>query len=173
MSYKLCPKCGSLSGFHSYFQKWMCNTCEHQWIENKNIIKAKLINTTDPIFLPCRKNPKDAGADLRARIPHNISLTPGQLAKLPTGIGMEIPEGHVGVVSARSGATTEGKVTLIRIIDSGYRGEICLNVINMDKRLVEIVPTERLAQIVIIPCYLAEFIQVEELAESERGTLLI
>ncbi len=166
---KFCPKCGSLAGFHSYFQKWLCNTCEYAWVENENVIKVKLINTIDPQFIPFRKYEKDAGADLRARIDHNIALFPGEMMKIPTGIGMEIPENHVGIVTARSGATTEGKVTLVGIIDSDYRGEIGLNVVNMDKGWVNISPGERLAQIVILPCYVARFEQVEELSISDRG----
>ena len=133
-------------------------------------IPAKLINTTDPQFLPSRKYPKDAGADLRARIDHNISLAPQEMVKIPTGVSLEIPSKHVGIVTARSGATAEGKVALVGIIDSDYRGEIGLNVVNMARKWVEICHGERLAQIVILPCSVAEFEQVEELGESERGS---
>lgn len=150
-----------------------CRNCSgEEWVSknDNSAIPAKLINTTDPIFLPSRKYPKDAGADLRARINHNISLAPQELIKIPTGIGLEIPSGHVGIVTARSGATTEGKVTLVGIIDSDYRGEIGLNVVNMARKWVVICPGERLAQIVILPCFVAEFEQVDELGESERGS---
>ena len=164
---KTCENCGN----HETPECLMdCSTGNPWWKPKSKVIKTKLINTTDPQFMPSRKYPKDAGADLRARVDHNVVFYHGGMVKIPTGVSMEIPEGHVGIVTARSGATTEGKVTLVGIIDSDYRGEIGLNVVNMGIGWAEIVPGERLAQIVILPCYVAEFEQVDELSESERGS---
>jgi len=133
------------------------------------VIKVKLMNTTDQQFLPTRKHQSDAGADLRARMDQNFSLVPGQMKKIPTGIAVEIPNGHVGLVIARSGATTDGKVTLIGAVDSGYRGEIGMNVINLSRSCTTIKMAERLAQLIIVPCLVADFLLSDELSEGERG----
>ena len=133
-------------------------------------IKAKLMTTKDPQFLPSRKYPQDAGADLRARIDQNFALVQGQMMKIPTGVAVEIPEGYVGLVIARSGATTEGKVTLIGAVDHGYTGEISMNVINLARGVVKIEVAERLAQLIVVPCLIAEFILADELGESDRGS---
>lgn len=136
---------------------------------NPNVIPVKLMNTDDPDFIPNRKHANDAGADLRARIDHELTLFPLELLKIPTGIGAEIPQKHVGLVIARSGATTDGKVTLIGAVDSGYRGEIGMNVVNLTKDFITIVPKERLAQLIVVPCMIADFILTDKLSESERG----
>ncbi|MDP4158203.1 MAG: dUTP diphosphatase [Bacillota bacterium] len=140
------------------------------WDLKINPIPVKLINTDDPQFMPSRKHPEDAGADLRARIDHNIVLFPNDSAKIPTGIAMEIPSGYLGDIRPRSGAAHEGKLTISGTIDSNYRGEISLNVVNITSKTITIVPGERLAQIVILPYLVADFEQVDELSESDRGT---
>lgn len=132
-------------------------------------VNFKLINTTDPIFAPTRKFTNDAGADLRARIDQPIILHPEQIIKIPTGIATGIPVEHVGLVLPRSGASSEGKVALIGAIDSDYRGEIKMSITNIISDSVTIEPKERLAQLVILPCFLADFVQVDELSETDRG----
>jgi dUTP pyrophosphatase len=132
-------------------------------------IKTKLMNTEDPIFLPYRKHEDDAGADLRARINGTFALSPGEIFKIPTGVAIEIPNGYVGMIQPRSGASSEGKVAITGTIDSSFRGEMSINIINLARYQVTIQPGERLAQIIIIPCLVTEFEQVEELSESERG----
>ena len=137
--------------------------------ESRMKIKTKLINTTDQQFIPTRKYPKDAGADLRARIDQSIVLHPEKSVKIPTGIAVEIPEGYVGDVRPRSGAAVEGKLTISGTIDSNYRGEISLNVLNVSDKTLTIEPGERLAQLVILPYLSTDFEQVDELTESDRG----
>ena len=132
-------------------------------------IKAKLMNTENPIFMPSRKYADDAGADLRARIDQTILLHPERMAKIPTGVSVEIPAGYVGDVRPRSGAAIEGKMTTYGTIDSNYRGEIHLNIVNVTDRTLTIEPGERLAQLVILPYLVSEFELAEELSESERG----
>ncbi len=132
-------------------------------------IKTKLINTTNPQFLPSRKYPNDAGADLRARIDQQIILHPEKNVKIPTGVALEIPEGFVGDVRPRSGAAIEGKLTISGTIDSNYRGEIHLNVLNVSGKTLTIKPGERLAQLVILPYLATGFELVEELSKTDRG----
>jgi len=135
------------------------------------VILTKLMHTTDPIFLPYRKHTNDAGADLRARIDSSVLLHHGHMLKIPTGIGVSIPEGYVGLIQPRSGASSEGKLVITGTIDHGYSGEMCMNVFNpLDSNYVVINPKERIAQLVVVPYLQTEFVQVDELGESERGT---
>ena len=133
------------------------------------MINYKLVNTHDPVYEPTRKHPGDAGADLRARIDHPLILHPESIVKIPTGVAVEIPPNHVGLVFPRSGASSEGKVALIGTIDSGYRGEIFMSISNIIDKTLVIEPNERLAQLVIFPCYIARFFKVDELSGSDRG----
>jgi len=155
-----------------------CSNCRedfNEWVPGENVgckvIPAKLMGTTDPIFLPYRKHANDAGADLRARIEQPIRLHPLWIAKIPTGITLEIPTGYVGIIQPRSGASSEGKLVITGTIDSDYRGEISMSVFNpTDSNYVVINPKERIAQLVVVPYLQTEFVQVDELGESERGT---
>jgi len=134
------------------------------------VIPTKLINTTDPIFLPQRKYSNDGGADLRARIDKPIRLYPQTIVKIPTGCAVEIPSGYVGLIQPRSGASSVGKLVITGTIDSSFRGEMLMSVINpLDNGYVTIEPGERLAQLVVVPVYLAEFKLVDELGETDRG----
>jgi len=138
---------------------------------SKTLIPTKLINTTDPQFLPSRKYPNDGGADLRARLDQPKRVYPHEIMKVPTGIAVEIPEGHVGLIQPRSGASSEGKLVITGTIDSNYRGEMLMTVANInDECYVVIQPLERMAQLVVVPVYLAEFELVDELSESDRGS---
>lgn len=133
-------------------------------------VKVKLIGTTDQKFLPCRKYPGDAGADLRARIDHPMRIHPHVLCKIPTGVAVEIPRGYAGLIQPRSGASSEGKLVITGTVDSGFRGEMLMTVVNInDDGYFVIQPGERLAQLVIVPVYLAEFELVDELSETDRG----
>lgn len=133
------------------------------------IVNYKLVNTNDPIFEPSRKYPGDAGADLRARIDQPVLLHPEKSLKIPTGVAVEIPQGFVGDVRPRSGAAVEGKLTISGTIDSNYRGEIHLNVLNVTDKTLIIEPKERLAQLVVLPYLIASFDRVDELSETDRG----
>lgn len=133
-------------------------------------IKAKLMNTNDPVFLPWRKRPDDAGADLRTRITNTYRLYPQSSIMLPTGVGVEIPEGYFGLILPRSGAAKEGKVTTIGTIDSGYRGELMLNIVNPLGDPILVHPFERLAQLVILPYAAAEYELTEDLSQTDRGS---
>ena len=133
-------------------------------------IKAKLVNTTDPQFLPSRKYPDDAGADLRARIDSPIRLYVQDVVKVPTGVAVEIPNGCAGFIQPRSGASLKGKVAITGTIDPNYRGELCITAYNpKDTGYVMIDPGERLAQLIVVPVFVAEFEVVDELSQTDRG----
>lgn len=124
-----------------------------------------------PEFLPVRKNPGDAGADLKST--GYASIRPGGTIILGTGVKLSIPEGHVGLVFSRSGIAAKQGLRLancVGVIDSGYRGEIMIPLHNDSDVAQEVERGDRVAQIVIVPIVTPEFMAVDELPESERGS---
>jgi len=166
--------CTSCKHVYNQYEE-TCGVCNKhygfpKWEPKLTTIPTKLMNTTDPIFLPYRKHSKDAGADLRARIESSVLLHPGHMLKIPSGIGVSIPDGYVGLIQPRSGASSEGKLVITGTIDAGFTGEMFMNVFNpLDSNYVVINPKERVAQLVVVPYLQTEFVQVDELGESERG----
>ena len=109
-----------------------------------------------------------AGADLRAARP--VQLGPGERAAVPTDIRLAIPPGHVGLVWPRSGlATRHGIDTMAGVIDSDYRGEVCVVLVNHGRDPVRIERGDRIAQILVQRVERAEFLQAEALTETARG----
>jgi dUTP diphosphatase len=121
--------------------------------------------------LPERAYAGDAGVDLAAC--ERVELAPGERAIVPTGIAVAIPVGHAGFVLRRSGLAANHGVTVLNgpgLIDSGYRGEIRVILLNTDRRETFIVePGTRVAQLVVLPVTAAELVEVDELPQSERG----
>ena len=113
-----------------------------------------------------------AGADLYACEEEEITLAPGETRLIHTGIAMEIPEGLVGLVYARSGLAAKrglAPANKVGVIDSDYRGEVMVALHNHGTAPQTIAPKERIAQIVFAPYYTAEFAVVEELSDTVRG----
>ena len=111
-----------------------------------------------------------AGADLKSVL--HITLAPGAGHMISTGVSLAIPEGFVGLVFPRSGLATKG-VTLknsVGVIDSDYRGEIMVSLVNNSYETVEINKGDRIAQIVFLPVTQFPFISVDKLPETTRGT---
>lgn len=124
-------------------------------------------------FLPIRVHPTDAGADLRADILEPVTLQPHESAFFDTGIEVAIPEGYFGALAIRSSLACKHNLMLansLGIIDSCYRGPIKAKLVNIGRRPYTINPRDRIAQLLIIPCARATFVQVDELPESDRGT---
>lgn len=124
-----------------------------------------------PGQLPGYAHVGDAGADLRATT--EVVLAPGERALVGTGIRVALPEGTVGLVTPRSGLAARSGLGIVNspgIIDSGYRGEIQVCLINLDPReTIHLAVGERIAQLVILPYLRADFVVVTELDETERG----
>lgn len=119
--------------------------------------------------LPRRANSSDAGYDLCSL--ESYTLNPGQRRLFPTGIAMEIPDGFVGLVKPRSGlALKKGIDVLGGVIDSGYRGDIGVILLNTDSKPVVIGAGERIAQLLIQRVMLLEIEEASYLEASERGT---
>ena len=131
------------------------------------------IKRLDPdLPLPRYAKPGDAGCDLLAA--ENVTLQPGGgRALVPTGIALAIPEGYAGFVQPRSGLAVKNGVTCLNtpgLIDSGYRGELKVLLINTDPNSpFEVVRGERIAQLVIQKVEVAEFEEIDDLPSTERG----
>jgi dUTP pyrophosphatase len=121
--------------------------------------------------LPGRAYAGDAGLDLSAC--ERVELGPGERALVPTGLAVAIPEGYAGYVQPRSGLAAKHGISIVNtpgLVDSGYRGELLVNLLNTDAREAFVVePGMRIAQLVILPLPEVELIEVTKLPESERG----
>ncbi len=123
-------------------------------------------------ILPVRAHLHDAGLDLHAS--EAVRLAPGSRASVGTGVAVEIPAGHAGLVLPRSGLAARHGITLVNapgLIDAGYRGELRVLLLNTDREEEFLIaPGDRIAQLVLTAITTAAVVEVEELEESERGT---
>jgi len=121
--------------------------------------------------LPARAYAGDAGFDLAAC--ERVELAPGERAGVPTGLAVAIPEGYAGFVQPRSGLAARNGLTIVNtpgLIDSGYRGELVVILLNSDREVPFVVePGMRIAQLVVLPVPEVELVEVDELPASERG----
>lgn len=126
---------------------------------------------SDGATLPTRSHDGDAGLDLYAAEP--AILGPGDRASVGTGIAIEIPSGHAGLVLPRSGLAARQGIALVNapgLIDAGYRGEVRVLLLNTDaSEPFEVGVGDRIAQLLITPFVAAEPVEVAELATSARG----
>ena len=119
---------------------------------------------------PYRGTAGAAGIDLCAAEP--VDLDPGERALVPTGVSLAIPQGYEGQVRPRSGVALRTGVTVLNApgtIDSDYRGEVKVILINHGQESVTVYRTDRIAQLVIAPVTFAELVEVASLDETERG----
>ncbi|TLM72572.1 dUTP diphosphatase [Pseudarthrobacter sp. NamB4] len=121
---------------------------------------------------PSYAHPGDAGADLRAR--EDVVLQPGERKLVPTGVAIALPEGFVALIHPRSGLATKHGLTIVNApgtVDAGYRGEIAVTLLNTDAaKPIELRRGDRIAQMVIQRVEYAQFVPVNELSGSVRGT---
>ena len=113
-----------------------------------------------------------AGADLRANLSSELLLRPGERARVPTGVRIELPEGYEAQVRPRSGLADRHGVTLLNTpgtIDADFRGEIQVILVNLGTADVDIAHGMRIAQLVVAPVSRAVFDLTEELSETHRG----
>jgi len=121
--------------------------------------------------LPSRAYPGDAGLDLVSC--ERVELAPGERALVGTGLAVAIPEGYAGFVQPRSGLASKHGISIVNtpgLVDSGYRGELRVTLLNTDRRETFVVePGMRIAQLVVVPVPELELVEVDELPETERG----
>lgn len=113
-----------------------------------------------------------AGADVRANIRYPVAIAPGSAILVPTGVFLEIPEGYEVQIRPRSGLAFNHQVTVLNspgTIDSDYRGEVQIILINHSKETFVVTPDMRIAQLVVAPVVRAKFIFKEELTTTCRG----
>ena len=134
------------------------------------IIKIKRL--TDTAVIPEKGSKYSAGFDLSADIIHPIRIPPKETVKIPTGLSIELPEGYFGAIYARSGlASKQGlrPANCVGVADSDYRGEYIVALHNDSDEIREVEPGQRIAQLVIQPYLVCEFLESEGLTETERG----
>lgn len=124
--------------------------------------------------IPLRATGGSAGMDLYACIDEPVTIGGGEKAVIPTGIAIALSSPELGAfIFARSGLAIKhgiGLLNSVGVIDSDYRGEVCVGLINQLKEPYTIQPQERIAQMVIMPVSLIPPVEVEELDDTERGT---
>lgn len=136
------------------------------------MVKIEVINKgRQP--LPAYATAQSAGMDLRANIPESITLQPLERRLIPTGLYIALPEGYEAQVRPRSGLALKHGITVLNspgTIDSDYRGELMVLLINLSQNLFTVNDGERIAQLVIARHEQAVLTAVEVLDETERGT---
>jgi dUTP diphosphatase len=134
-------------------------------------VQLPILRLKDEAVLPSRAHEGDAGLDLYACEAAHIG--PGERWSVGTGVGVEIPAGHAGLVLPRSGLARDHGISLVNapgLIDSGYRGEIRVLLLNTDPaETFRVEPGDRIAQLLLTPIATPEPVEAAELTESARG----
>ena len=123
--------------------------------------------------LPTFGSDQAAGADLYACLEQDVTIEPGRTAFVPTGLAMELPRGCAGLIYARSGLACKrglAPANKVGVVDSDYRGEFIVALHNHGAESQTISHGERIAQLVVTPVLIPEYIEVEDLSETSRGT---
>ena len=134
-------------------------------------VRVALLRLDAELPPPSYAHPGDAGADLMTTV--DVTLAPGERTLVPTGVALALPDGYVGLVHPRSGLAARHGLSIVNTpgtIDSGYRGEIKVLLINHDPtESVSLARGDRIAQLVIQRFERARFVEVEVLPDSPRG----
>jgi len=135
-------------------------------------IKIRLIVKNNQV-VPTRGTEGSAGWDLKAAIHEPFPLAPGKSHRFPCGFAIEIPQGYFGLICPRSGLATKHMVTVMNapgVIDSDYRGEMSVTLVNLSDKEYVVQPFERIGQMVLSPfLHVLQFQEVLELSDTERG----
>src|SRR5881409_3965025 len=134
-------------------------------------MELRVARVREGAMLPQRAHEGDAGLDLFAVDATRIA--PGARASVPTGIAIELPSGHAGLVLPRSGLAARHGIALVNapgLIDEGYRGEVQVLLLNTDRHAsFAIAPGDRIAQLLLVRVETPEVVEVDDLAPSERA----
>ena len=134
-------------------------------------MKIPVLRLDEQLPLPAHAHPGDGGTDLVAR--NRVALEPGERALVPTGIAVAIPVGYAGLVTPRSGLAVRHGLTVLNgpgLVDSGYRGELKVTLVNLGAEPAVLERGDRIAQLVIVPVETQELTPVTELPDSARGS---
>ena len=119
-------------------------------------MKVKIITFNNLAIKPSRRHYNDAGADIYSTM--GIIIKPLETVKIPLGFGLELPDNMMGCIYPRSSLVLKGLMSHIPPIDSGYRGEIHAIMTNLSNEDIEINCGDRIAQLIITPVYIADFV---------------
>ena len=139
---------------------------------NSRQMKVKIVNHSKHP-LPEYKTKASAGMDIRANLDEIVTLSPLERKLIPTGLYIELPEGYEAQIRPRSGLALNEGLGLLNspgTLDADYRGELGIIVVNLSNNIITIEDGERICQMVINKVEQAEWIEVDVLGESERGT---
>ena len=132
------------------------------------------VKKLDPkAILPTYGSAEAAGADLYACLSEPVTIAPGETFFVPTGLSLEVPKGCAGLIYARSSLGAKrglAPANKVGVIDSDYRGEIRVVLLNHSKQEQTIAPGERIAQMIITPVITPAYVETEELSDTCRGT---
>jgi dUTP pyrophosphatase len=134
-------------------------------------IRVKKLN--ENAILPTYGSAEAAGADLYACMEETVTVQPGEVAWISTGIALEVPKGCAGLIYARSSLGTKrglAPANKVGVIDSDYRGEVKVVLLNHSNVPQSVAPGERIAQLVITPVLTPAYEEVEDLTDTTRGT---
>ena len=135
-----------------------------------NPIRVKKLN--EKAILPTYGSPEAAGADLYACMDETVTVQPGEVVWISTGIALEVPKGCAGLIYARSSLGTKrglAPANKVGVVDSDYRGEIKVVLLNHSNEPQTVAPGERIAQFVITPVLTPAYEEVTELTDTHRG----
>ncbi len=131
-------------------------------------MKLRIKKLEEQAKLPERAHLSDAGFDLFAGMAYNVR--PGDRVQVSTKIALEIPKGYVGLIWDKSGLSqSKGLKTLGGVVDSGYRGEVMIGIINLSDRAYTIERGDKVAQMLIQKYEAPDIVEVQELADADRG----
>lgn len=136
-------------------------------------IAVKIQKINPKAIIPTYGTAFSSGADLYACLDHDVIIAPGKTAMIPTGLSLEIPENHTGLVCARSGLASKkglAPANKVGVIDSDYRGELIVALFNHGQETHTVYPGQRIAQLVVTPVLSCDFIESDTLSDTSRGS---
>ena len=135
-------------------------------------VKIKRLEDSDDMQLPSYSSEGSSGMDIRASVKEPVVLKPGEIRLIPTGLTVSIPSGYEGQIRPRSGLALKYGIGIVNspgTIDSDYRGEIHIIIINWGEQPFTIRRGDRIAQMVVAKVFRADIIEVDELDYTQRG----
>jgi len=134
-------------------------------------VQIALQRLDEGLPVPAHAHPGDGGVDLYARNP--ATLGAGERSVVPTGIAVAIPDGYAGLIVPRSGLAARHGISVVNgpgLVDAGYRGEIKVVLVNLSTEVFSIERGDRIAQLAVVPVEVQEFVIVDELPSTRRGS---
>ncbi|MDR0695356.1 MAG: dUTP diphosphatase [Holosporales bacterium] len=135
-------------------------------------MRVRVLRLRQGASLPLYSTPGSAGADLSACLEEPLTIPPGGIATIPTGLAIEIPSGHAGAICSRSGLASKHGIVVLNspgIIDSDFRGECMIILMNHSVDLFRLEHGSRVAQLVVFAYFKLDFFTSQGLSSSARG----